>query len=50
MRHRGKFNSYLFRMRNFIFAERVEPKLALIESKLTEKGPIYSVVEEFCLD
>ncbi len=50
MRHRGKFNSYLFKMRNFIFAEKVEPKVALIESKLTERGPIYSVVEEFCLD
>ena len=49
MRHRGKFSSYLFKMKEFVFAERVEPKVALIESRLTERGPVYSVVEEFCL-
>ena len=49
MRHRGKFSSYLFKMKEFVFAERMEPKVSLIESRLTEKGPIYSVVEEFCL-
>lgn len=50
MRHRGKFSSYLFKMKDFVFEERVEPKVSLIESKLTEKGPIYSVLEEFSLD
>ena len=50
MRHRGKFNSYLFKMKDFVFEEKVEPKVSLIESRLTEKGPIYSVLEEFSLD
>ena len=50
MKHRTKFNSYLFKMKKHVFLERTEYSVVLIESKLTEKGPIYSVVEEFRLD
>ncbi len=50
LRHRAKFNSFLLKMKEHLFLERTEHRVALIESKLTERGPVYSVVEEFYLD
>jgi len=49
MRHKAKFKGYLFKMRDFLFAERVERKVSLVESRLTPEGPKYSVLEEFLL-
>jgi len=48
-RHREKFNSYLFKMKDFLFAERLENKVSLVESKLTPSGPKYTILEEFIL-
>jgi len=48
-RHRAKFNSYLLKMRDFSFGSKTEKSIYLVESKLTSKGPKYTVLEEFSL-
>jgi 2'-5' RNA ligase len=48
-RHKGKFKGYLFKMRDFVFSERVEKKVSLVESKLTPEGPKYTILEDFLL-
>ncbi len=50
LRRRIKFKNYLHRMKDYLFKEREESSVCLIESKLTSKGPVYSIVEEFHLD
>jgi len=49
LRRRGKLGELVMKMKNHVFLERTEVSVALIESKLTPQGPIYSVVEEFKL-
>jgi len=49
MRRRIKFRNYLHSMKEHLFEEREERKICLIESRLTPRGPVYKVVEEFDL-
>jgi 2'-5' RNA ligase len=37
-------------MKEYLFDKKIEPKVCLIESKLTSEGPIYRVLEEIVLD
>ena len=50
LRHATKFKSYIFQMKEYLFDKKIEPKVCLIESKLTSEGPIYRVLEEIVLD
>ncbi|RUM43442.1 MAG: RNA 2',3'-cyclic phosphodiesterase [Desulfurobacterium sp.] len=50
MRHQTRFKNYIFKMREHLFERKVEAKVCLIESKLTPRGPVYSVLEEILLD
>ncbi|WP_456341971.1 RNA 2',3'-cyclic phosphodiesterase [Thermovibrio sp.] len=47
LKRRIKFRNYVGSMKEYLFKEREERKVYLIESKLTPEGPIYKVVEEF---
>jgi 2'-5' RNA ligase len=50
LRRSTKFKQLLFRLKEELFLEQTETKVALIESKLSSEGPTYTVVEEFKLD
>ena len=50
LKRRTRFKSYLFKMREHVFVERVEKSVALVESRLTPQGPVYTPLEEFILD
>ncbi len=47
LKRRGKFAQLLFKMRERVFGEKVVNKVCLIESKLSQRGPTYIVLEEF---
>ncbi len=49
VRRRIKFRSYIHSMEEYLFCEREERRVCLVESKLTPQGPKYKVVEEFQL-
>jgi 2'-5' RNA ligase len=50
LRRRTKFKQLLFKLKEELFLEQTETKVALIESKLSSRGPTYTVLEEFKLD
>ncbi|WP_456455360.1 RNA 2',3'-cyclic phosphodiesterase [Thermovibrio sp.] len=47
LRRRGKFSQLIFKMREHTFGRKFINKVCLIESKLSQSGPTYTVLEEF---
>lgn len=47
LKRRGKFAQLLFKLREHFFGEKFINKIFLIESKLSQSGPTYTVLEEF---